>query len=672
MAGFPFAAIGAGLGQGVQALQQQRQQEIQNAVRLFALRQAQQQQQQQQDVGAGTFNALLAGAGDSGLPPSQFQNAPAAAGPSLSPGGMAPPATSLPGSRFMPGGSGFQSGLNALTSLGLDPNLAGGATDYMTRNESRGPQDVNPASGAFGRAQWLGPRKTRLQQEFGAAPTDEQQGEFIKEELGGPESRTLADLRAAQARGGSPEQLRKAGYDIWGRDYERPGEAALAKAGVGAPPMTGQPADLGGLPPEVHQEVQATSTDVAKSIDPSLYGRMSLQAMAKRVDAANPNASPLVKTMIVERLAKLIAPEQRVQFQMALQNNRQEIQLALKQMQIDAANQRATQSRVATAARATQAQEGRGWQVLTDPTNNKQYRFQPSTGQAFDFAGQPYTPGGAEKIAGPGQVQLPALPELSPTAEWAGKPNKPPPADLTGGTAINPGVWAAAVTYAKSGGTIKPPFSLWGTNPMAQQFNQALPAAQAALKMTPDQMTNLAAAYQGERAAATTIGHVTGSTAQGAQELQQFGPFVRDALSRINQTEFPTINSVANAVRRGTGNEDIIQLNSYIQSAKNAYVLVMTRSGRPTVWAGHRADELLSPNMAVGQIEAALQAMSNEAAVAQSSAKRATQEVTGQPQSPMAAPPQQAAPGGTGRTVVIQNGMRFDKDTGEYLGPAQQ
>lgn len=139
------------------------------------------------------------------------------------------------------------------------------------------------------------------------------------------------------------------------------------------------------------------------------------------------------------------------------------------------------------------------------------------------------------------------------------------------------------------------------------------------------------AEFHGQLAAATTVGHVQGSTAQGAQELQQIAPFVKAVSDKIDRTRFPDINAIQLAVERGTGNADVIQLNGYIQTLRNAYGLVMTRGGRMTDQTRKFAKEMIDGTLATGQIDAALQAIQNEAAVAQSSAARAMQEVTGQP-----------------------------------------
>lgn len=146
-----------------------------------------------------------------------------------------------------------------------------------------------------------------------------------------------------------------------------------------------------------------------------------------------------------------------------------------------------------------------------------------------------------------------------------------------------------------------------------------------------DDIAGLIAQYHGQLSAAATIGRITGSTAQGAQELQQIIPLVQQASDKIDRTEFPTINAVELAVRRGTGDPDVVQLNGYIQTLRNAYAQVMTRGGRMTDAARGYAREMIDGTLSTDQIGAALDAISNEAAVAQSSAARASQEVTGQP-----------------------------------------
>jgi hypothetical protein len=120
----------------------------------------------------------------------------------------------------------FNQGVQTLTGLGVHPDVAQGAINYMYRNESKlDPTIVNPTSGAFGIGQWLGPRLQALKAKYGDSPTADQQYQHMADELQGPEKATLSRLLNA----GSAKE----GYDIWGSSYERPGAAALAKAGVG-------------------------------------------------------------------------------------------------------------------------------------------------------------------------------------------------------------------------------------------------------------------------------------------------------------------------------------------------------------------------------------------------------------------------------------------------------
>lgn len=228
------------------------------------------------------------------------------------------------------------------------------------------------------------------------------------------------------------------------------------------------------------------------------------------------------------------------------------------------------------------------------------------------------------------------------------------PSDQVDGQAIGPfdagefldqkTMKSVANAYVESGNptVLQAAGSLWGSNPVAlwnrkNLWSNIMETAHDK-GMTDAEIGNLAAKFKSTEAAAATVGRVAGSTAQGAQEIQQFVPLIKQLSDSIDRTQYPTLNSIEMAVKRGTGDPNVVALNSYIQSAKNAYVLIMTRSGRSTDSARSRSDELLNLSMPTGQIDAALQAMATEAAVAQSGAARATQEVTGQRITAPAAP----------------------------------
>lgn len=164
--------------------------------------------------------------------------------------------------------------------------------------------------------------------------------------------------------------------------------------------------------------------------------------------------------------------------------------------------------------------------------------------------------------------------------------------------------------------------------------------------MTGAQQAGKIAQFDSMVQAARVLGRIVGSTAQGVEELSQIAPLVKQTSDRIDRTRFPNVNSVELAAERGTGGEDVVQLASYIQSLRNAYVQVMSRGGRLTDTQRKYASELIDGTLAVNQIDAALKAIMTEGAVAQTSAARALQDVTGQKVTAPIAPQVPQAPAG--------------------------
>lgn len=92
-------------------------------------------------------------------------------------------------------GNSFQQyALNFFKNKGLTDNQARGILGNLMQ-ESRGNHTIiNKTSGAFGLAQWLGPRKQKLIQRYGNNPTVKQQLEFIWEELNTTENKAFQKL----------------------------------------------------------------------------------------------------------------------------------------------------------------------------------------------------------------------------------------------------------------------------------------------------------------------------------------------------------------------------------------------------------------------------------------------------------------------------------------------
>lgn len=556
MPGFPFAAIGTGLGQGAEAIQKQREAQLRDTLTRLAL--ARQQRQQQADSMA--YTSLLspdafAGTGGPSQPASQTFDMTAG------------PDGSYRTSSYEPGNNGFSSGLAKLISLGVSPDVARGAVGYMQRNESgNDPLAVNPTSGALGRAQWLGPRKESLVSTYGPQPSDPQQADFMGRELQGPEKRTLDDLRSAR----TDQQ----GYDIWGRDFERPGAAALAKAGVGSGSVA---------IPEVKQIAQQT----IQMTPPDVYGRMSLQGLARQVERANPGADPATKMLAVEQLYKLLAPGEQQMWAIAREEHRDAV---------------AERTRLATQDFQRQQQ--------IDREAAQDRRAEMSLG----------------KNALPPELQVPET--------WEGMPDKAPPG-------VRQDVWQSSLEYVRTG---KMP--ALGFQPgMRNLIVQASPAAASALGVRTSEVPDLQAGYAGERHGQIVGGGRAANIEFGIQEAKKAAPQVIATSKDVPRTEFPAFNQFTNWLQEKTGDPNIIAFREALNTYLNVYASTVSRTGRLTDAQQRHAYDLLSTNFSQGQIDRGIQQLDYEMSLMQESVEPAMENIRrlGQP-SAIRQPQQQATP----------------------------
>lgn len=82
---------------------------------------------------------------------------------------------------------------------GLNPIHAAGIVGNLLQESNLDPDAINPSSKAYGIAQWLGNRKTKLQQKYGKSPTFEQQLDYLWEELNSSEKSALNHLLATKS-----------------------------------------------------------------------------------------------------------------------------------------------------------------------------------------------------------------------------------------------------------------------------------------------------------------------------------------------------------------------------------------------------------------------------------------------------------------------------------------
>lgn len=158
-----------------------------------------------------------------------------------------------------------------------------------------------------------------------------------------------------------------------------------ARAGIGAREGIGQ----------VQQQAQQTIQSAAQTIPPQVYGQMSVTALARKIEEANPSADPIVKMMALETGMKLLAPSERTNLQMLMMQNRQDFQRDMAVMRDQMIRDRKSDQPAAA-----------GLEVLTDPSNQQQYLYDKVNRRATTLSGEPYTPGGAQKITGGGAGKI--------------------------------------------------------------------------------------------------------------------------------------------------------------------------------------------------------------------------------------------------------------------------
>lgn len=134
-----------------------------------------------------------------------------------------------------------------------------------------------------------------------------------------------------------------------------------------------------------------------------------------------------------------------------------------------------------------------------------------------------------------------------------------------------------------------------------------------------------AGTLSGERALGTQSGRVAGAI--GA--LQTTVPLARAASAQVDRGQFPNINSVTNAISKGTGGTAIIQFNAYNQAVVNDYAQIMRRGGASTDEASKRANEILSTAFSQGQYEVGLQTLDAEATAVKDGLKNAKDVIAG-------------------------------------------
>jgi hypothetical protein len=127
----------------------------------------------------------------------------------------------------------------------------------------------------------------------------------------------------------------------------------------------------------------------------------------------------------------------------------------------------------------------------------------------------------------------------------------------------------------------------------------------------------------GAGAAEKAIAGQSAKMSTAANEAGQMIGVVRNLSSQIDRTQYPSLNAIQNAVDKGTGGKEIVQLNTSINALVNSYARAISPTGQPTVSDKNHAREILNASYSNGQLGAILDTMSQEMSIAKSAAGEA-------------------------------------------------
>lgn len=126
----------------------------------------------------------------------------------------------------------------------------------------------------------------------------------------------------------------------------------------------------------------------------------------------------------------------------------------------------------------------------------------------------------------------------------------------------------------------------------------------------------------GRMAEARTASTIAANMAIASDEAKTMINVAQNYSDKVSRTEFPNINSIENAVKKGTGNVEVVQLNTALNSLVNSYARAISPKGMPTVSDKDHAREIVNAAYSSGQLSGIFDVMKQEMSAALGSAQR--------------------------------------------------
>ena len=136
--------------------------------------------------------------------------------------------------------------------------------------------------------------------------------------------------------------------------------------------------------------------------------------------------------------------------------------------------------------------------------------------------------------------------------------------------------------------------------------------------------------FAGNTSGARTVSNMSGKIEYASDSLASMIPLARSASANLDRTQFPSVNAIQNAVEKGTGGDDIVALNTYLNAVIADQSSLFVRGGLSTDAARAKATENANAALSKGQLNTYFDSVQKEIAAQGTAGKAALSHFTSQ------------------------------------------
>lgn len=184
--------------------------------------------------------------------------------------------------------------------------------------------------------------------------------------------------------------------------------------------------------------------------------------------------------------------------------------------------------------------------------------------------------------------------------------------------------------------------------------------------------------YTGEAKEISSLATRSAPAKIAVKEMDALAKPMVDAVSALNPSDYPTLNSIENAASKGIGGTNVVKANLAVQEFKTAFTNLMVRNGVPTDQARGKADSLMDPSFSTGQIKAVVDQAKLSGAAVLDALNQAKGTITGKESTDKIEKSSEKEPLGLSKNAPLpmpkdnyfEKGQYYDtpQGIGQYLG----